>query len=91
MAAALGEAADAAHLAAQLDVMQRAYDARFWNETVGGYVGALPPLEHQTLCGLAINAMAGASLPHAAEMPLSVERMSPAQAMLHLLEQRLPL
>ena len=66
MAAALGEAADAAHLAAQLDVMQRAYDARFWNETVGGYVGARPPLEHQTLCGLAINAMAGASLPHAA-------------------------
>ncbi len=66
MATALEEAEDATRYAAALAAAQAAFDQRYWDGSAGGWVGRRPALEHQTLAVLALNAMEGAALPHAA-------------------------
>lgn len=61
MAEAIGEAADAKRYEQVLAAGQTAYDARYYNASVGGWVGARPELEHQTLASLALNALDGAA------------------------------
>jgi alpha-L-rhamnosidase len=60
MGKALEEHEDAARYAELLAAGQTAFDARFFNASIGGYVGARPALEHQTLSLLALNALDGA-------------------------------
>lgn len=61
MATALGEASQAQRYAAALAEGQRAFDARYFNASVNAHVGGRPPIEHQTLSALAINALDGAT------------------------------
>ena len=53
MARVLGETDDAARYESELASGQLTFDRRYYNTSIGGYVGSRPPLEHQTLGVLA--------------------------------------
>ena len=80
MAGALNEPGDAKRYADALSAAQAVYDLRFWNASAagpggGGWVGARPSIEHQTLAALAINAMADATVPQAAKRAAATVRL----------------
>ena len=62
MAKALNETVDEATFGRLLATMQATFDARYWNGTLGAWVGSRPPEEHQTLAALALAALEGASV-----------------------------